>query len=112
MPRELPCHAPAARAALQRELQCLTCTLVGLAPAGRGLDAEMIEPSRDRGEVVVLRKRIERHPQAEAFGQRHLLLDRLARVYLVTFMTRLEVFGEVFGQQMTAVRRRVDEHVA
>ena len=59
-------------------------------------------------QIVVLRERIERDPQAEALGQRDLLLDRFAGMDLVADVLRLEVLAEVLGQQVAAIRRRVD----
>ena len=63
----------------------------------------------DGGEIVVLAERIERNPQAEALGQRDLLLDRFAGMHLLADVLRLEVLAEVLGQQVAAVRRRVDQ---
>ena len=79
-PRELPRDAAAARAALQRELHRFAGARLGLARGFRRGDAERGEPRRDGGEVVVLAERIERDPQAEALGERDLLLDRFAGV--------------------------------
>ena len=72
----------------------------------------MSEPCRDRGQVIVLAKRIERDPDTEAFGERDLFLDRFARMNFVTQMLRFEIFAEELGQHMAAIRRRVDQHVA
>src|SRR5881392_4125961 len=73
---ELPCHPARARAALQGPAQRI---------GARGLDllavaAEAAQPVRHDVEVIVLLERVEREPQPEAFGQRDLFLDRLARM--------------------------------
>ena len=123
-----PCRAsgrvrrPSARANCQatrplREPRCsANCSASRCAPRPRARIAGAVTPKCasqrcDRGEVVVLRERIERDPQAEALGQRDLFLDRFAGMDLLADVPRLEVLGEVLGQQMAAVRRRVDQHV-
>src|SRR5262245_13297733 len=80
--RELPRDTATARAALQRELHRFACARFGFARRWRRGDAEGIEPTRDRRQIVFLAERIERDPQPEALGQRDLLLDRLAGMRL------------------------------
>ena len=58
-------------------------------------------------EVVVLAAVVEAEPQAEAVGQRHLLLDRLAGID----GGRALVLHHVARQQVAAVRGGVEEHV-
>ena len=56
-------------------------------------DAEEAQPLRDDREVLVLAEGIEAHPQAEALGQRDLLLDDLARMDFAIVGVRVrEVF--------------------
>ncbi len=78
---------------------------------GRGNAVMTSSQAFDRGKVVVLAERIERDPQAEAFRQRYLLLDRFAGMHFLADVPRLEVLAEVFGQQVPPIRRRVDQHV-
>src|SRR5207237_6112069 len=73
--------AAAARAALQGPLQRFL-----LHALGGG--AEHLQPVLDDVEVLVLVERIEGHPQAEALGERDLLLDRLAGVDLLADVAR------------------------
>src|SRR5688572_31659343 len=72
---ELPGHAAAAGAALERPLQRRPLRCLG-AGAGR---LEMLEPDADDLEVLLLVERVERDPQPEALGQRHLFFRGLAR---------------------------------
>jgi hypothetical protein len=65
----------------------------------------------DDVQVGVLVERVERDPQPEAFGQRDLLLDRLAGMDLLADALALEVLGEILGHQVAAVRGGVDQHV-
>src|SRR6476469_4716965 len=111
MTRELPCDAAAARSALQRELQRLARALVDVAMRRVRRDAEMREPPVDGREIIVLRERVERDPQPEPFRQRDLFLDGFARMNLLADVLRLEVLSEIFRQQVTAVRRRIDDDV-
>src|SRR5512147_1538809 len=88
IPCKLPCHAATARAARQRPLQCGLMCLFGMR-AGR---LEMIEPHRDDPEIVVLIERIERHPQPETLGERHLFLGGFAGMDFLADMLVFEVF--------------------
>jgi hypothetical protein len=65
----------------------------------------------DDVEVGVLVERVERQPQAEAFGERNLFLDRLAGVDFLADAVAFQVFLEVLGHQVPAVRGGVDQHV-
>jgi len=62
-------------------------------------------------EILVLLERVEREPQAEALGERDLLLDRLAVVDLAVDVVRFEILAHVLWQQVAAVGRSVDQHV-
>ena len=53
-----------------------------LAGDRRRVDAEAREPGGDDRQVLVLREGIEAHPQAEALGERDLLLHHFARMDL------------------------------
>src|SRR6185436_3442770 len=64
--RELPRDAPAARAARERPLQRRS---LGLFRARAG-GPEVLQPDPDDPQVVVLVEGVERHPQAEALGER------------------------------------------
>src|SRR3954470_9845245 len=105
VPGELVGHPAAARAALQRPLQRLFLRFF------IGRRAEGFEPVADDVQVLVLVEGIEADPQAEALGERDLLLDRLPRVYLVADVLGLEVFGHVLGHQVAAVGGGVDQQV-
>src|SRR5690348_6847162 len=72
VPRELVGDAAAARAPLQGPLQGFLFL--------EAAHAEILQPLADDLEVLALVEGIEGHPQAEALGQRDLLLDRLARM--------------------------------
>src|SRR5258706_9286469 len=71
VPGELVGDPAAARAALQRPLQGLFLRFL------RKRRIERLQPVAHDVEIFVLIERIERHPQAEALGERDLLLDGL-----------------------------------
>mmetsp|Transcript_71390 Transcript_71390/g.168262 ORF Transcript_71390/g.168262 Transcript_71390/m.168262 type:complete len:240 (-) Transcript_71390:255-974(-) len=72
----------------------------------------MAQPLRHDRQVFVLAERIEADPQAEALGQRDLLLDRLAGMDLAMLAVgTAEVVGHLLGQQMAAVAGGVDQQV-
>ena len=106
--RELVGHPARARAALQRPHQ----RLGPQRSDRRVVEAEMAQPLADDGQVLGLAERIEADPQAEALGQRDLLLDRLARVQLAVLVVRGgQVVLHLLGQQVAPVGRRVHKHV-
>src|SRR5262245_2757018 len=105
--RELPRHAPAARAALQRPLQ--GGALRRFRACARRL--EVLEPHGDDLEIVALVEGIERRPQPEALGERYLLLRRLARMDLFAHVLVLEVLLHVLRHQVVAVGGGVDHAV-
>src|SRR5260221_264134 len=94
---ELPRHAPAARAALERPQQ--------RRPAGGfvGLATEGLHPVVGDLEVLLLVERVERKPQAEALRKRDLLLGGLAGVDLAADVLRLEVLVHELGHPMAPV---------
>ena len=75
----------------------------------------MRQPLRDDREVLLLAEAVEADPQAEALGQRDLLLHRLARMHLdVAVALRVggsEVVLHLLGQQVAAVAGRIDQQV-
>src|SRR5215471_7493586 len=81
--RELPGHAPAARPALERELDRFAVQRLDAARVARELGPEHTEPAVHRGQIVVLTEWIERDPQTKALRERDFLFDRFARVDFV-----------------------------
>ncbi len=67
----------------------------------------MLGVAAHHGEIVVLAAIVEAEPQAEAVGQRHLLLDRFARID----RGRALVLHHVARHQVAAVRGGVEQHV-
>ena len=67
----------------------------------------MLRVALDHREIVVLAAMVEAEPQAEAVGQRHFLLDRLARID----GARALVLHHLARHQVAAVRGGVEEHV-
>src|SRR5689334_22558228 len=72
---ELPGDAAGARAARGRPFERVMAQRLGV-----GRNAEMRHVALDHGEELVLAAAVEAEPQAEAVGQRDLLLDGLARI--------------------------------
>ena len=99
---ELPGRAPGARAARRRPFERF-----GFELARRRLEAEMPGVTVDHGEVIVLAAMVEAEPEAEPVGERHLLLDRLARIDGASAL----VLHHVARQKVAPVRGRVEEHV-
>ena len=72
----------------------------------------MPQPVGHDGQIIVLPEGVEGNPQAEALGERHLLLGGFAGVNLaVVLMAGLQVFREHLGHQVPAVGGSVDQHV-
>ena len=67
----------------------------------------MADIACDHREVFVLAAVVEAEPQAEAVGQRHLLLDRLVRID----RRRALVLDHVARQEMAAVRGGIEDDV-
>src|SRR5579872_1575242 len=72
---ELPSGAARARAARRRPFE-----RVSFEATGRRVEAKMLGVAMDHGEVIVLAAMMEAEPKAEPVGERHLLLDRFARI--------------------------------
>ena len=75
--------------------------------SGAIVEAVVVDVALDHREVVVLRAGVEAEPEAEAVGQRDLLLDRLARVDRGLAL----VLDHLARHQVAAVRGRVEQHV-
>src|SRR5258708_11209278 len=102
---ELPRHAPAARAALERPEER------GLARRVVRLAAEGLHPMVGDLEVLVLVEWVEREPKPEALPERDLLLPGLARVDLAAHVLRLQVLVHELRHQVAAIGGGVDQHV-
>jgi hypothetical protein len=90
---ELPGDAAAARAAHQAPLQGL---------AARGLDlvgrhAELGQPVRADFQVVILAEGVEGQPEAEALGERDLLLGGLAGMDVAVGVVLGSRFSDIFS---------------
>ena len=67
----------------------------------------MLGVAHDHGEIIVLAAMVEAEPEAEPVGERHLLLDRLARID----GARALVLHHVARHHVPAVRGRIEEDV-
>src|SRR6266568_2996741 len=73
--------------------------------------AQLRNPLPDHRQVLILREGVEGHPQAEAPGERDLLLYRLAVVDLVPDEHRSQVVRLELGEHVAPVGGDVDERV-
>jgi len=113
LPLDAPVVSPelvGVRALLTQALQRDTPTLavcLGAQLLGRHVEAIALGIALDHGVVGLLVAGVEAQPQAEAVGQRDLLLDRLARVD----GGRALVLDHVARQQMAPVRGGVEHDI-
>src|SRR5690606_2817427 len=104
---ELARGPPRAARALQREAQRLRAQ-----PLGRTVDASLAGVVGDDAQIGRLVEAVVAEHEAEAVGQRELLLERLAEVQLARFVeARLAVVAHALGEQVAAVAGRDDAHV-
>ena len=71
------------------------------------LEAVVFRVAVDHGEIVVLAAMVEAEPEAEAVGERHFFLDRLARIDRASAL----VLHHFARHEVAAVRGRVEEDV-
>src|SRR5882757_3178471 len=99
---ELPGDAARTRAARHRPLDRLLVQALD-----RHAELIISGVAFDHGEERVLVGIVEAQPQAEAVAERHLLLDRLRRIY----SRRALVLDHVARHQVATVGRGIEDHV-
>src|SRR5271154_3278456 len=99
---ELPRGAAGAGAARRRPFQRL-----GFEFIARRVEAKMLGVAHDHGEIIVLAAMVEAEPEAKPVGERHLLLDRFARIDGASAL----VFHHLARHKVAPVRGRIEEDV-